>query len=53
VLIKETKEYEIHSFYDIPSVVLATIKVLIERKDGKQYIIFITKDRMEETCGKS
>ena len=43
MVIKEEKDIEIHAFWDIPSVMLASVKVLIERKDEKTYIIIITK----------
>jgi len=43
MIIEETKELEIHSFNDIPSVVLKAIKVLIDRKDEKTYIVIIDK----------
>lgn len=43
--IKETEEYEIHSFWDIPQTMLASIKILIERKDTKDYIIIIVKKK--------
>ena len=43
--IKETEEYEVYSLWDIPSVMLATIKILIEKKDTKNYIIIIIRKR--------
>ncbi len=48
MLIKSTNTYEVHSLFDIPSVVIATIKILVERQDGKDYYIIVRKDRIKK-----
>ena len=43
MLVEKTKDKEVHAFWDIPSVMLACCKILIERKDKKTYVIIIKK----------
>ena len=37
--VRKTDKFEIHYIFDIPSVVLSTIKVLLNREDKKAYIV--------------
>ena len=37
--IKITDKYEIHYIFDIPSVVLSVVRVLLNRKDDKAYMV--------------
>lgn len=37
--VKKTDKYEIHYVFDIPNTIIGVVKVLLERKDNKAYII--------------
>ena len=37
--VKKTDKYEVHYVFDIPNTVLGVIRVLLERKDKKAYIV--------------
>lgn len=39
----ENSDCEIHAVFDIPSVELAMVKALIEKKDTKEYVIVIIR----------